>query len=202
MGMQTLQCLLAEVKSKALDYMQLMRQIVLNNNRDWRCVLNMDQMPIYFLMNAKLTLELIGKQMVHICTLSDDTKRVTVAVTIAADGMVLPLMLIIKGRPSECIARTEFATYPETHCYQCQANAWIDEVCMIAWVNEVLALYIAMAPDDVVPLLVPDSCQCHMMASVVQMIQELGVEVKHISEGCTPLCQLVMLALINHLRIA
>jgi hypothetical protein len=49
-----------------------------------------------------------------------------------------------------------------------------------------LAPYVAMAPDDIVPLLVLDS---YMMALVVQMIQELGVEVKHISEGCTPLCQ-------------
>ena len=28
-----------------------------------------------------------------------------------------------------------------------------------------------------------------MMASVVQKIQELGVEVKHIPGGCTSLCQ-------------
>ncbi len=149
----------------------------------------MDQMPVYFLMNAKCTLELILEKMVHICTLSDDTKQVTVVVTIAVDGMVLPLMLIFKGQPSRRITKTEFATYPATHHYQCQANAWMDEVRMIAWVNEVLAPYIATAPDDIVPLLVLDSYQCHMMASVVQMIQELGVEVKHIPGGCTPLCQ-------------
>ncbi len=149
----------------------------------------MDQMPVYFLMNAKCTLELILEKMVHICTSSDDTKQVTVAVTIAADGMVLPSMLIFKGQPSRGITKTEFATYPATHHYQCQANAWMDEVCMIAWVNEVLVPYIAMAPNDVVPLLVLDSYQCHMMASVVQRIQELGVEVKHIPGGCTPLCQ-------------
>jgi hypothetical protein len=53
----------------------------------------------------------------------------------------------------------------------------------------VLGLYIAMAPDGVVPLLVLDSYRCHMMASVVQMIHELGVKVKHIPGGCTPLCQ-------------
>jgi hypothetical protein len=35
---------------------------------------------------------------------------------------------------------------------------WMDEVMMIAWVNEVLVPYIAMAPeDDVAPLLVLDS---------------------------------------------
>jgi hypothetical protein len=63
------------------------------------------------------------------------------------------------------------------------------EVSMIAWINEVLVPCIATAPDDAVPLLVLDSYQCHMMASVVEMIQELGVEVKHIPGGCTPLCQ-------------
>jgi hypothetical protein len=30
-----------------------------------------------------------------------------------------------------------------------------------------------------------------MMASVVQMIQELGVEVQHIPGGCTFLCQVM-----------
>jgi hypothetical protein len=98
-------------------------------------------------------------------------------------------MLICKGQPSGRITRTEFATYPATHHCRCQANAWMDEVCMIVWVNEVLAPYVPTAPDDLVPLLILDSYQCHMMASVVQIIQELGVEVKHISGGCTPLCQ-------------
>ncbi len=67
---------------------------------------------------------------------------------------------------------------------------------MIAWVNKVLAPYIATAPDDIVPLLVLDSYQCHMMASVVQMIQELGVEVKHTShEDALPSASLSTLAL-------
>ncbi len=38
-----------------------------------------------------------------------------------------------------------------------QANAWMVEVSMIAWVNEVLPPYVALAPDDIVPLLVLDS---------------------------------------------
>jgi hypothetical protein len=116
----------------------------------------------------------LGGKTVHIWTSSDHTKRVTVAVTIAADGTVLPSMLIFKGQPSGRIARMKFATYPATYRYQCQANVWMDEVCMMVWVNEVVAPYIATAPDDVVPLLVLDSYQCHMMALVVQMIQELG----------------------------
>ncbi len=48
MGPHTLQRPPAKVKSKALDYMQFMRQIVLSNNHDRHYVLNMDQMPVYF----------------------------------------------------------------------------------------------------------------------------------------------------------
>jgi hypothetical protein len=65
----------------------------------------------------------------------------------------------------------------------------MDEMVMIVWVNKVLAPYVAMAPDHVIPILVLDMYQCHIIALVVQMIQELGVEVKHIPGRCTSLCQ-------------
>ncbi len=60
---------------------------------------------------------------------------------------------------------------------------------MITWVDDVLKPYVANAPDHVIPLLILDSYRCHMMASVVTRIQELGIEVKHIPGGCTSLCQ-------------
>ena len=65
----------------------------------------------------------------------------------------------------------------------------MDEAVMVAWVDEVLAPYVAKAPENVVPLLILDSYHCHMMGSVIQQIQELGVEVQHIPGGCTFLCQ-------------
>jgi hypothetical protein len=65
----------------------------------------------------------------------------------------------------------------------------MDEAVMIAWVDKILRPYIETTPDHLVPLHILDSYQCHMMGSVVQKIQELGVEVKHIPGGCTPLCQ-------------
>ncbi len=112
------------------------------------------------------------------------------AVMIAGNNsMVLPSMIIFKGKHDGRIAQSEFATYLAGHHYRCQDAAWMDEHVMLAWVEEVLAPYVATAPDDIVPLLILDSYQCHMMASVVYKIQELGVEVKHIPGGCTSLCQ-------------
>jgi hypothetical protein len=169
--------------------MRLIRPLLFGPHRDRRFILNMDQTPVYFLMSTKKTLELVGKKPIHIRTLTSDTRGATVAVTITGDGTVLPSTIIFKGKHDGRIARLEFATYPAGHHYRCQDAAGMDEHVMLAWVEEVLAPYVVTAPDDTVPLLILDSYRCHMMASVVYKIQELGVEVKHIPGGCTFLCQ-------------
>ena len=160
----------AEVAGEAANYMVYMRQMVISSNRDRRYILNMDQTPVYFAMSAKQTLELIGKKTIHICTTADNTKRTTIAATITADGTLLPAMVVFKGMARERIAMHELGTYPTTNHYRCQENAWMDEAVMLAWVDEVLATYVATAPDHVIPLLILDSYHCHMMGSIVQKI--------------------------------
>ena len=60
---------------------------------------------------------------------------------------------------------------------------------MKQWVQLVLKPYIEKAPEGVYPLLFLDSYRCHMMASIVNAIADLGVQVEHIPGGCTGLCQ-------------
>ena len=127
-----------KVAAESSDYMDLMRQIVEGPHRDRRFIINMDQTPVYFSMNAKRTLEVIGVKTVHIRTSTNDTKRAMVAVTITGSGAVLPSMVIFKGKPNGRIAKSEFANYPTTHRWRCQDNAWMDEGVMIAWVDEIL----------------------------------------------------------------
>jgi hypothetical protein len=79
--------------------------------------------------------------------------------------------------------------YLAAHHYCCQDTVWMDKQVMLAWVEEVVAPYVAMAPEDIILLLILDSYRCHMIASVVYKIQELGVEVKYIQGRCTSLCQ-------------
>jgi hypothetical protein len=62
MGTHTLQRPLAEVKSEALDFMVFMYRIVFGANCDRHFVINMDQAPVYYSMNAKRTLELIERK--------------------------------------------------------------------------------------------------------------------------------------------
>jgi DDE superfamily endonuclease len=65
----------------------------------------------------------------------------------------------------------------------------MDESIVLKWVDMVLKPYVATAPVGIEPILFLDSYRCHVMQSVVTVIQGLGVEVKHIPGGCTGLCQ-------------
>ena len=98
MGMHETQRKPEEVKGEAKDYVPLICPFDIGSHRDPCFVLIIDQTPVYFSMNSKCTLELIGKKTIHICTLTNDTKRATVAVTIAGDGTVLPSVMVFKGK--------------------------------------------------------------------------------------------------------
>jgi hypothetical protein len=156
-----------EVETEASNLMHLICPLLFGPHCYRRFIFNMDQTPVYFLMSTKKMLELAGNKTFLIRTSTNDTRRATVAVTIAGDGMVLPSTIIFKGKHDGCITQSEFATYPAGHHYCCQDTAWMEEHVMLAWVEEVLAPYVATAPDDIVLLLILDSYRCHMMASVV-----------------------------------
>ena len=179
----------SETAGEAMDFMEIARREVAQPNCHQDFILNMDQTPIPFTFNSKRTLEVVGKKSVLTRKSTSDTKRVTCAATITASRKSLTPMLIFKGKPMGRIVRTEFPTYPQGVVYACQDNAWMDEHCMMEWVEKVLQPYVLDAPDHIVPVLYLNSYCCHMMASVVESIQELGVEVKHIPGGCTSLCQ-------------
>ena len=60
---------------------------------------------------------------------------------------------------------------------------------MHLWIEKVLKPYIDHAPPGIIPLLLLDLYCCHMMKSIVNAIENLGVEVEHIPGSCTFLCQ-------------
>ena len=120
-----------EVEGEAKDYMRLIGPFVIGSHRDPRFVLNMDQTLVYFSMNSKRTYKLIGKKTILIRTSTNNTKRATVAVTIAGVGTVLPSVVVFKGKANGRIAKKEFSTFPASHHYHCQDAAWMDET--VCW---------------------------------------------------------------------
>ena len=151
--------------------------------------MNTDQTPIYFSMHSKWMLEKKGVWTVNVLTSTNDTRRVTVAATITVSGDQLTPFIIFKGSPTGRIACEQAPTYDHTSIYDLQKTAWMDERVMLHWVDEVIKPYMVTAPEDVVPVLLLDSYQCHIMALVVNKITKLGVEVIHIPGGCTGLVQ-------------
>jgi hypothetical protein len=65
----------------------------------------------------------------------------------------------------------------------------MEKCVMRMWVRLVLKPYVEMAPGNIQPVLLLDSYRCHMMTSIVNDIQDLGVEFLHIPGGCTGLCE-------------
>ena len=118
---------------------------------------------------------------------TNDTKE-PLWLYLCADGSKLPLMLIFKGTQNGQIAKKEFPNISPGCKYYCQENEWMDERAIVEWVQNILKPFIETAPENAVPLLFLYSYQCHMMKSVLEAIQQLGVEGEHIPGGCTSHC--------------
>ena len=69
---------------------------------------------------------------------------------------------------------------------------------MLHWVEVMLKTYIETCPDGIHPLILLDSYKCNMMGSVVA---DLGMQVEHIPEGCTGLCQPIDVGIGKPLKI-
>lgn len=90
--------------------------------------------------------------------------------------------------------------------YACQAKAWMDEVNMHLWIDLVLKPY-NDAKEERDPggqplVLILDSYRVHMIGSVVNKLNQMGIEVIHIPGGCTYLCQPVDVGINKPLKAA
>jgi hypothetical protein len=134
-------------------------------------------------------LEILGKKTIVIRTSTNDTRRATVALTITAAGDQLVPMIVYKGTENSTIKKQELPNHEHTCIYETQENAWMDKRVILRWVEDVLALYVALASPGIIPVILLDSYRCHIMSLVVNVIQDLGCKVIHIPGGCTRLVQ-------------
>jgi hypothetical protein len=134
-------------------------------------------------MSLGRTLNAAGERTVNGQTSSSSTLRVTVAVTITASGEFLKPLIIFKGKPGARIERREFRTFDASNLYTCQERAWLDERVTKMWIRLVLRPYVETAPAEIQPVLLLDSYRCHMMATIVQDIDDSGVKIISIPGG-------------------
>jgi hypothetical protein len=173
--MHTAQKNFMEIAEESNHFIAMMKEKVCSIDPDH--ILNIDKTPIPFLCNSK--------KMLHTKDSKIITKRVTLAATVTGSGKMLPPMLIFKGATSGRIAKQEFRTYPDSGHYICQ-NAWMDEDMMHPWIDQVLVLWKMMKLPGVVPILALDAYPVHMLGTVVNHIQSIGIEVIHIPAAKEP----------------
>ena len=176
-----------ETEEESSHFIALMKQKLAGMNPD--DVINMDQTPIPFTFPSNRTLEKKGTKTIHVRTSTTDTKRATLAATVTGSGQLLTPFLIFKGKKNGRIAAKELQTYPKECIYACQEKAWMDESMMHKWIDCVLIPWKESRNPNVIPVLILDAYRVHMMGSIVNRIQSLGIEVQHIPGGCTYLCQ-------------
>ena len=189
MRVKVSQHLPGEVCQEVQEFQDFIRPMLQGPERDLRWIINMDQTPVVFSMHPKKKLEILGKKTIVIRTSTNDTRRATVALTITAACNQLVPMVVYKGTENGTIKKQELQHHHPTCIYETQDNAWMDERVMLRWVEDVLMPYVALTPPGIIPVILLDSYRCHITASVVNMIQDLGCEVVHIPGGCTGLVQ-------------
>ena len=60
---------------------------------------------------------------------------------------------------------------------------------MLNWDNDVLKPYVATAPVGIIPILFLNSVKVHLLGSIADAVQCLGVKLEIIPPGCTGLVQ-------------
>jgi hypothetical protein len=158
---------------------------------DKQWIWNKDQTPVYFSYHRNKTLVKREFKTVHVRKSTSDTRRAACALTCTAAGEFLSLMMIYKGKAKGTIVTREFQHHDPSLLYACQDATWMDEVCMLRWVNKILKPYLKVnpPPPGIVPVILLDAYRCHMMVSVTDAIAELGIEIIHIPGGCTGLTE-------------
>ena len=74
----------SEVDVEALQFLDYIHPILLEHNRDLDYIINMDQTPVFHVMDFCTTIDRVGMHTVNLCTSAPDSKHVTVAVTVTA----------------------------------------------------------------------------------------------------------------------
>jgi hypothetical protein len=98
-------------------------------------------------------------------------------------------MVIYKGTRYGRIATRKLLDHPQEIKYAMQPKAWFDKATMLDWFDYVLKPYVATAPAGIIPILFLDSFKVHLLGSIADAIQGLGVELEIIPPGCTGLVQ-------------
>lgn len=101
---------------------------------------NADERPIFLEMNQKKTLHLIGDKEIKIKSFNKTHTRISVLLTILANGKSLKPFIVFKGIPKS-VKGKKLNKHPKVkagYIYACcQENSWVDEPTMRIYLKEI-----------------------------------------------------------------
>jgi len=100
----------ADLEQKISSFTSFVRDLRLDNDFDDEFIINMDETPVFFDLVPNKTVSVKGSKSVIVRTSGSDKKHVTVMLAVAANGSVLPAIVIFKGkRPLKDIKKRQKA---------------------------------------------------------------------------------------------
>ena len=124
-------------------------------------------------------------------TSGSEKKHVTVVLSAAADGAMLPPMLIFKGKTDKTIKKLRF---PGGFIVKTQEKSWMDEGLMEVWVEEIWLKYVREVSKQLGfynSLLTFAAFSAHKADDVQSKLVENKSDILMVPPGCTSKCQLM-----------
>ncbi len=87
-----------EVEVEARDFLEYIRPRLADGSRHFDFIINMDQTAVNHAVEIKKTIDRVGERTINLRSSANDSKRVTVAVTITASGRRVKPMVVFKGK--------------------------------------------------------------------------------------------------------
>ena len=152
-------------------------------------VANMDETPAFFDMIPAKSICKTGSTECIVRTSGSEKKHITVVLSAAADGTMLPPMLIFKGKTDKTIKKLRI---PEGFIVKTQEKSWMDEGLMEVWVEEIWLKYVREVSKQLGfdnSLLKFDAFSVHKTDDVQSKLVENKSDILMIPPGCTSKCQ-------------
>jgi hypothetical protein len=153
-------------------------------------VYNADETNVNFSIGSRYTLNVTGARTISARTPST-SNRCTVMLGCSLSGSKLPPFVIYKGkrgRNSRITSEFTNLPYPPSSFYTVQEKAWMDEVAMLDWIEQVWRPTVI---DKGPTILILDEFVVHMMASIRTAFAACGTHLEYIPAGYTSRLQVM-----------
>lgn len=174
----------ADFEEKLVAYQRYIIRLRTQNDYLLGQMGNADETPVYFDMPTNYTVDIVGTKTVSVKTTGNEKMRVTVMLTVLADGRKLPPFIILnrKTMPKEKL--------PTGLIVRCQEKGWMNSELMQDWLKVVWG----RRPGALLKkrgMLVLDAFKGHLTPEVKSTIQDMNTDLVVIPGGMTSKLQVL-----------